>query len=73
MLRQPWSALAWQLAGAGGLRILNADDKDEERRTPPAENLLVELLAVPQKEGKATLVLLDEPASLPRCSPPTSG
>ena len=40
MLRQPWSALAWQLAGADGLRLLHPDDQPEERRTAPAENLL---------------------------------
>lgn len=60
MLRQPWSALAWQLAGADGLRLLNADDKPEERRTAPAENLLVAMLEAPQKNGRSTLILLDE-------------
>lgn len=60
MLRQPWSALAWQLAGADGLRILHPDDKPEERRTAPAENLLVPMLEAPQKEGRSTLLLLDE-------------
>ncbi|MPZ20368.1 MAG: DUF499 domain-containing protein [Luteitalea sp.] len=60
MLRQPWSALAWQLAGADGLRILHPDDKPEERRTAPAENLLTLLLETPQKDGRSTLILMDE-------------
>ena len=34
-----------------GLRLLHPDDKDEERESAPAENLmLVELLAIPRKE-----------------------
>ena len=59
-LRQPWSALAWQLAGADGLRLIHADGQDAERETPPAEPLLAQLLARPQADGLATLVLLDE-------------
>ncbi|XYI02071.1 DUF499 domain-containing protein [Sorangium sp. So ce1128] len=59
-LKHPWSVLAWQLAGAEGLRILHADENDEERDTPPAEPLLVTVLARPQREDLATLVLLDE-------------
>src|SRR5438445_10301288 len=38
-LKQPWSVLAWQLAGSDGIKLLQADNKDEERGTPPAENL----------------------------------
>ena len=60
MLRHPWSVLAYQLAGADGLRLIHAEGKDEERETPPAEPLLVELLSKPQEEGLSTLVLLDE-------------
>lgn len=60
MLRYPWSVLAFQLAGADGLRLFHADGMDEERETPPAEPLLAELLAKPQAEGLSTLVLLDE-------------
>ena len=59
-LRQPWSVLAWQLAGAEGLRLLHADGRDAERETPPAEPLMAQVLARPQAEGLATLVLLDE-------------
>ena len=60
MLKHPWSILAFQLAGADGLRLIHADGEDEERETPPAEPLLVELLSRPQAEGLSTLVLLDE-------------
>jgi hypothetical protein len=59
-LRQPWSVLAFQIAGADGLRLLHADGKDEEREAPPAENLLRDLLEIPAKKGLATLVLIDE-------------
>ena len=59
-LRQSWSALAWQIAGADGLRLLHPDDQAEERNTPPAENLLTDLFEIPVKEGLGVLVLLDE-------------
>ncbi len=60
MLRQPWSALAWQLAGEAGLRQLHPDDKPQERKSPPAEGLLVSLLSEPGKQDLATLILIDE-------------
>ena len=44
----------------GGVRALHAEGRDEERGTPPAEPLLVDLLSRPQAEGLATLVLIDE-------------
>jgi hypothetical protein len=59
-LRHPWSVLAFQLAGAEGLRILHADGQEQERESAPAENLLTDLLARPQQEGLATLILIDE-------------
>ena len=59
-LKHPWSVLAFQLAGADGLRLLHADNKDEERDTPPAEPLLVKLIERQQRDGTATLILLDE-------------
>ena len=59
-LKHPWSVLAFQLAGAAGIRALHAEGRDEERETPPAEPLLVDLLSRPQTEGLATLVLIDE-------------
>ena len=59
-LKHPWSVLAFQLAGADGLRAIHAEGQDQERETPPAEPLLVKLLERPQKEGLATLILVDE-------------
>ena len=59
-LRHPWSVLAFQLAGADGLRAIHAAGKDEERETPPAEPLLVKLIERPQEQGRATLILIDE-------------
>lgn len=60
MLRKPWSILAWQLAGADGLRLLHPDEQDDERQSAPAENLLRELLDLPARDGLGTLVLIDE-------------
>ena len=60
MLKHPWSILAFQVAGADGLRLIHAKGKDEERDTPPAEPLVMDLLAMPQEDGLSTLVLLDE-------------
>ena len=59
-LKHPWSVLAFQIAGSEGLKMLHADGRDEERETPPAEPLLVDLLARPQADGLSTLVLIDE-------------
>ena len=59
-LKHPWSVLAFQIAGEGGLRTLHADGANEERETPPAEPLLAEILSLPQAHGLATLVLIDE-------------
>ena len=59
-LKQPWSLLAYQIAGDEGLRLLHAEGLAEERATPPAENTLVELLSLPARNGRGTLVLIDE-------------
>ncbi|MBM3883537.1 MAG: ATP-binding protein [Verrucomicrobia bacterium] len=59
-LKMPWSALAYQLAGDAGLKVLHPDGKAEERDSAPATNLLTELLALPAKDGLATLILIDE-------------
>ena len=59
-LKQPWSLLAYQIAGDEGLKLLHADGKAEERNTPPAENTLTDLLSMPLKAGMGTLILLDE-------------
>lgn len=60
MLKHPWSVLAWQIAGEDGLRLLHAMNDAEERETAPAENLLIELLEIPAKEGMGVLILIDE-------------
>jgi hypothetical protein len=59
-LKQPWSVLAYQIAGDEGLKLLHANGKAEERNSAPAENLLSGLLDIPTKEGLGTLVLIDE-------------
>ena len=59
-LKHPWSVLAFQLAGADGLRAIHGEGKDEERETPPAEPLLARLLACPREQGIGTLILVDE-------------
>ena len=59
-LKQPWSVLAYQVAGDEGLKLLHADGKAEERKSPPAENTLTDLLSLPLKSGMGTLILLDE-------------
>lgn len=59
-LKQPWSVLAYQLAGDAGLKVLHANGKAEERDSAPAENLLTELLELPGKDGLGTLILIDE-------------
>ncbi|MDD9864539.1 MAG: DUF499 domain-containing protein [Gammaproteobacteria bacterium] len=59
-LRHPWSVLAFQLAGAEGLRAIHADGEAEERETPPAEPLLAKLIDAPRERGLATLILVDE-------------
>ncbi len=59
-LKHPWSVLAYQIAGSDGLRLLHGEEQDAERDSAPAENLLVDLLSLPQKQGLATLILIDE-------------
>src|SRR6266700_1521907 len=59
-LKHPWSVLAYQIAGSDGLRLLHGEGLDAERDSAPAENLLVELLSLPQQQGLATLILIDE-------------
>ena len=59
-LFHPWSILAWQLAGKRGLEILNGGKGMAERDTAPAENVMMDLLAIPNAEGVSSLILLDE-------------
>ena len=60
MLKHPWSVIAFQLAGADGLRALHADGEDAERVSPPRDLLIEKVLRMPGKEGLATLILFDE-------------
>ena len=60
VLKQPWSALAYQIAGEEGLKLLHSEGRAEERDSAPAENLLTELLELPVKDGLGVLVLIDE-------------
>jgi len=59
-LKQPWSVLAYQIAGDDGLKLMHADGKAEERNSPPAENTLTDLLSLPLKANMGTLLLIDE-------------
>ena len=59
-LKNPWSVLAFQIAGDEGLCTLHPDGAAEERETPPAEPLLADVLSRPQAQGLASLVLIDE-------------
>ena len=56
-VKTPWGALAYQLAGDDGLAIVAAHEADYIN---PAEQTLVDLLKMPQRENRATLILLDE-------------
>ncbi len=56
-VKTPWGALAYQLAGDEGLAIVA---EHEANYINPAEQTLVDLLKLPQKEGLSTLILLDE-------------
>lgn len=60
VLKQPWSVLAYQIAGDEGLALLHAENRAEERESAPAENLLTQLLEIPVKKGLGVLVLIDE-------------
>jgi len=57
-LKMPWSILAWQLAGEGGLKLLKADGS--ERARPPATNVVEDLLKQARQDAPSVLVLFDE-------------
>jgi len=59
-LRNPWSLLAYQIAGDEGLKLLHADGKAEELKAPPATADMAKLLSIPLQSGMGTLILLDE-------------
>jgi len=65
-LKRPWSVMAFQIAGAEGLRMLHGEGLDQERESAPFENLISELLSIPGKQGLPTLVLIDEVLSYVR-------
>jgi len=52
--------MAYQMAGDEGMKLLSASGNAEQRESAPAENLLQPLLALPARDGLATLVLIDE-------------
>jgi predicted AAA+ superfamily ATPase len=57
-LKMPWSLIAWQLAGEAGLKVLNPDGS--ERTSPPATNVMVEMLELARADIPAVLILFDE-------------
>lgn len=57
-LKMPWSAIAWQLAGAAGMRLLK--DDGTERATPPATGVMEDLLKLARRDGAGVLILFDE-------------
>jgi len=57
--RYPWTVLAFQVGGLAALKALGMDG-DAERETPPFENVLEEILRMPQAENLSTLILIDE-------------
>lgn len=59
-LKHPWSVIAFQLAGAEGLRALHADGQDAERESPPRGPLIEKVLQMPVQKGLAVLILFDE-------------
>jgi predicted AAA+ superfamily ATPase len=56
--KMPWSAIAWQLAGQAGLKLLK--DDGTERTSPPATGVMEDLLQLARKDGSGVLILFDE-------------
>ena len=56
--KMPWSAIAWQLAGPAGLKLLK--DDGTERASPPATGVMEDLLKLARKDGSGVLILFDE-------------
>lgn len=59
-LKNPWSVLAYQIAGDAGLKLMHPEGRAEERPSPPAEPTLEALLSLPAMDNLSTLVLVDE-------------
>lgn len=57
-IKMPWSAIAWQLAGAAGMKLLK--DDGTERATPPATGVMEDLLELAREDGAGVLILFDE-------------
>jgi len=57
-IKMPWSAIAWQLAGPAGMKLLK--DDGTERTTPPATGVMEDLLKLARKDGSGVLILFDE-------------
>jgi len=57
-IKMPWSAIAWQLAGPAGMKLLK--DDGTERATPPATGVMEDLLKLARKDGSGVLILFDE-------------
>ncbi|WP_043700899.1 DUF499 domain-containing protein [Tepidimonas taiwanensis] len=57
-VKMPWSAIAWQLAGSAGMKLLK--DDGTERTTPPATGVMEDLLKLARKDGDGVLILFDE-------------
>lgn len=57
-VKMPWSAIAWQLAGTTGMKLLK--DDGTERATPPATGVMEDLLKLARKDGAGVLILFDE-------------
>jgi hypothetical protein len=57
-VKMPWSAIAWQLAGPAGMKLLKEDGT--ERNTPPATGVMESLLKLARKDGSGVLILFDE-------------
>lgn len=55
--RTPWGALAYQLGGAEGFDYVR---EHETHYTPPAQNVIEKVLKLCERDGCATLILLDE-------------
>jgi hypothetical protein len=56
--KMPWSAIAWQLAGPAGMKLLK--DDGTERTSPPATGVIEDLLNLARKDVPGVLILLDE-------------
>lgn len=56
--KMPWSLLAWQLGGEAALKLLK--DDGSERSSPPATNVLEDILKLARKDVPSTLILFDE-------------